>query len=142
MPMQMLGRSIIKKQTGYGFYRAAALQIANILADFPFSATRILLYDIIIYYMTHLDRSPGRFFTFHFINYIAFLTMQGYFRTIGLFFTNYHTALRVAVSSFPGLVLYAGYMIPINQMKRWLFWVVSQLPSVYDDHSSGHTRRI
>ncbi|KAI0006223.1 ABC-2 type transporter-domain-containing protein [Russula compacta] len=131
MPMQMLGRPIIKKQTGYGLYRAAALQIANILADFPFSATRILLYDIIIYFMTHLDRSPGRFLTFHFINHIAFLTMQGYFRTIGLFFSNYHTALRVAVSSFPGLVLYAGYMIPINQMKRWLFWVAYMNPLYY-----------
>ena len=123
----MLGRPIIKKQTGYGFYRPAAYQIANALADMPFSASRILIYDIIIYFMTHLHRSPGAFFTFHFINYVAFLTMQGFFRTIGLFFSNYHTAFRVAVFVFPHLVLYAGYMIPVNQMKRWLFWIVSLL---------------
>lgn len=123
MPMQMLGRPIVKKQTGYGFYRPAAIQIANTLADMPFSATRILIYDIIIYFMTHLARSAGGFFTFHLINYVAFLAMQGFFRTIGLFCSNYHTALRVAVSIFPNLVLYAGYMIPINQMKRWLFWI-------------------
>jgi ABC-type multidrug transport system permease subunit len=127
MPAQMMGRPIIKKQTGYGFYRPAAYQIANALADIPFSASRILIYDIIIYFMTHLRRSPGGFFSFHFINYIAFLTMQGFFRTIGLFFSNYHTAYRVAVFIFPLLVLYAGYMIPINQMKRWLFWIVSPL---------------
>ena len=127
MPAQMLGRPIIKKQTGYGFYRPAAFQIANVLADLPFSATRILLYDIIIYFMTHLDRSPGRFFTFHLINYVAFLAMQGFFRTIGLFCSNFHTAYRVAVAIFPNLALYAGYMIPVNQMKRWLFWIVSLL---------------
>lgn len=127
MPLQMLGRPIMKKQTGYGFYRPAALQIANTLADIPFSASRILIYDIIIYFMAHLDRSAGGFFTFHAINYIAFLTMQGFFRTIGLFCSNYHTAIRVGISIFPNLALYAGYMVPINRMKRWLFWIVRLL---------------
>ncbi len=125
--MQMLGRPIMKKQTGYGFYRPAAVQIANTLADIPFSAIRILIYDIIIYFMTNLARSAGGFFTFHLINYVAFLTMQGFFRTIGLFFSSYHTAFRVLVSIFPNLVLYAGYMVPIHQMKRWLFWIVRLL---------------
>jgi ABC-type multidrug transport system permease subunit len=128
MPAQMIGRPVIRKQTEYGFYRPAAYQIANALADMPFSATRILIYDIIIYFMTHLERSAGRFFTFHLINYTAFLAMQGFFRTIGLFFSNYHSAFRVAVSIFPNLILYAGYMVPINKMKRWLVWIVSLLP--------------
>ena len=109
----------------YGFYRPAAYQIANTLADMPFSAARIFIYDIIIYFMTHLARSPGRFFTFHLINYTAFLTMQGFFRTIGLFFGDYHTAYRMAMAIFPNLITYVGYIIPINQMKRWLFWIVS-----------------
>jgi ABC-type multidrug transport system ATPase subunit len=131
MPMQMMGRPIIKKQTGYGFYRPAAVQIANTLADMPFSATRILIYDIVIYFMSHLARSAGGFFTFHLVNYVAFLAMQGFFRTIGLFCSNYHTAIRVAVAIFPNLALYAGYMIPINQMRRWLFWVFYINPVSY-----------
>ncbi|SRR5216684_378235 len=124
----MVGRPVIRKQTDYGFYRPAAYQIANALADVPFSATRILIFDTIIYFMTHLQRSAGRFFAFHLINYTAFLAMQGFFRSVGLFFSSYHTAFRVAVAIFPNLVLYAGYMIPINKMKRWLFWIVSVLP--------------
>jgi ABC-type multidrug transport system permease subunit len=127
MPAQMLGRPIIRKQTDYGFYRPAAYQIANTLADMPFSATRILIYDIIIYFMTHLARTPGRFLTFHLVNYTAFLTMQGFFRTIGLFFSDYHTAYRMAMAIFPNLIMYIGYIVPINQMKRWLFWMVSFL---------------
>jgi ATP-binding cassette subfamily G (WHITE) protein 2 (SNQ2) len=130
MPQQMLGRPVIRKQTDYGFYRPAAYQIANALADLPFSATRILVFDIIVYFMSHLHRSAGRFFAFHLINYTAFLAMQGFFRTVGLFFDSYHTAFRVAVAIFPNLVLYAGYMIPINKMKRWLFWIVSRLPGM------------
>ena len=135
MPAQMIGRPVIRKQTDYGFYRPAAYQIANALADLPFSATRILIYDIIIYFMSHLERSAGGFFTFHLINYTTFLAMQGFFRTIGLFFSNYFSAYRVAVSIFPNLILYAGYMVPINQMKRWLFWIVSQLPGMGAPHS-------
>ncbi|KAI0273384.1 pleiotropic drug resistance ABC transporter [Gloeopeniophorella convolvens] len=131
MPMQMMGRPIIKKQTGYGFYRPAAVQVANTLADMPFSSVRILLYDIIIYFMVHLDRSPGGFFTFHLINYTAFLAMQGFFRTIGLFCKNFDTAIRLAIFFFPNIVLYAGYMIPINQMKRWLFWISYINPIYY-----------
>lgn len=120
----MIGRPVVRKQTDYGFYRPAAYQIANALADLPISAIRVLLFDIIVYFMSGLQRSAGRFFVFHLINYVAFLAMQGFFRTIGLFFSSYHTAFRVAVAIFPILVIYAGYMIPINQMKRWLFWIV------------------
>lgn len=65
MPVQMLGRPIIKKQTGYSLYRPAAIAIANTLADMPFSAVRILIYNIIIYFMSGLKRSAGGFFTYH-----------------------------------------------------------------------------
>ncbi|THH06687.1 hypothetical protein EW146_g9533 [Bondarzewia mesenterica] len=131
LPMQMLGRPILKKQTGYGFYRPAAIQIANTLADIPFSASRMLVYDIIIYFMTHLSRSAGGFFTFHLINYMSFLTMQGFFRTVGLFCTDFNTALRIAVFFFPNLVIYVGYMVPVDQMKRWLFWIFYINPLSY-----------
>ncbi|KAI0064587.1 hypothetical protein BV25DRAFT_1869256 [Artomyces pyxidatus] len=131
LPTQMLGRPIMKKQTGYGLYRPAAIQIANTLADIPFSATRILIYDIIIYFMAHLARSAGGFFTFHLFNYTAFLTMQGFFRCIGLFCSNFDTAFRVAVFFFPNLVLYVGYMVPVNEMKRWLFWIFYINPLSY-----------
>ncbi|EEB92446.1 hypothetical protein MPER_09042, partial [Moniliophthora perniciosa FA553] len=40
MPMQMLGRPILHKQTNYGMYRPSAIAIANTLADIPFSAVR------------------------------------------------------------------------------------------------------
>ena len=75
MPMQMLGRPIIKKQTGYSLYRPAAIAIANTLADMPFSAVRILIYNIIIYFMTGLDRSAGGFFTFEL--FVCFCLLAG-----------------------------------------------------------------
>ena len=69
MPVQMLGRPILHKQvcvtsvtqfrhndltvfrlkTAFGFYRPGAIALANTFADIPFSASRILVYNIIVY---------------------------------------------------------------------------------------------
>lgn len=92
MPMQMLGRPIVNKQvrwlrfvqsctfanylaqTIYGFYRPAAIVLANLLADLPFSAARVLIFDIIVYFMPKLYvmkissfrcRATDLFFTEH-----------------------------------------------------------------------------
>jgi ATP-binding cassette subfamily G (WHITE) protein 2 (SNQ2) len=81
------------------------------LADLPFSATRLIIFDIIIYFMTNLSRSAGGFFTFHLFQYVAFLAMQvdspehdmqtarshvlqSFFRLFGILCSNFDTAFR------------------------------------------------
>jgi ABC-type multidrug transport system permease subunit len=71
-------------QTGYSLYRPAAISVANTLADLPFSAVRILIFNIPVYFITNLSRTGGGFWTFHLFNYLAYITMQGFFRTFGL----------------------------------------------------------
>jgi ATP-binding cassette subfamily G (WHITE) protein 2 (SNQ2) len=142
MPTMMLGRPIADKQIGYGFYRPAALVFANFFADIPFSAVRVFIFDVIVYFMPGLwvislnltfalphfalrARSAGGFFTFHMFVYLTFVAMQGLFRTFGLLCTSFDGAFRLATIFLPNVVQYAGYMIPTFQMKRWLFWIVS-----------------
>lgn len=131
MPTQMLGRPILHKQTGYGFYRPAAVALSNTLADLPFSATRVFIFNVIIYFMSHLARSAGGFFTFHLFTYMAYLAMQGFFRTMGLLCSNFDSAFRIATFFVPNMVSYAGYIIPIFDMKRWLFWISYINPLYY-----------
>ena len=138
----MLGRPIANKQIGYGFYRPASLVFANFFADIPFSALRVFIFDVIVYFMpdlwvTSLDlsftlsdflhraRSAGGFFTFHLFVYMTYLAMQGFFRTFGLLCINFDSAFRLATFFLPNMIQYTGYMIPTFQMKRWLFWIVS-----------------
>ncbi|TFK26768.1 ABC-transporter [Coprinopsis marcescibilis] len=123
LPTQMVGRPIVRKQTDYSMYRASAISLANLLADMPFSASRVLMYNIIVYFMAGLHRSAGAFFTFHLFNYLAFLAIQGLFRTLGLLCFDFNAAFRLAVFFFPNFVQYCGYLIPILEMKRWLFWI-------------------
>ncbi|KAI0945373.1 hypothetical protein AcW1_001611 [Taiwanofungus camphoratus] len=131
MPTQMLGRPIIKTQTSYSFYRPAAMPIANTLADIPFSASKIFIFNVIVYFMANLSRTAGGFFTYALFNYIAFLTMQGFFRTFGYMCSNFDSANRLATFFLPNMMQYAGYMIPVFDMKRWLFWIYYINPISY-----------
>ena len=114
-------------------YRRAAYPIANMLADIPFSATRVLIYNIVIYFMTHLDRSAGGFWTYHLIVYLTFLAMQAFFRAFGLIFHDFDTAFRISVIFFVNVLQYAGVWVPLAAMKRWLFWIVSDFVSTYNN---------
>ncbi|KAF8203885.1 pleiotropic drug resistance ABC transporter [Pholiota molesta] len=131
MPMQMVGRPILRKQTSYGMYRASAIAVANTLADIPISALRIVIFNIIVYFMSGLHRSAGGFFTFHLFNYIAYLVMQGFFRSFGLVCFNFDSAFRLAVFFIPNFVEYTGYILPVIRMKRWLFWIYYVNPIAY-----------
>lgn len=63
--------------------------------------------------------------------YLGFLTMQGFFRTFGIMCSNFDTAFRLATFFIPNMIQYAGYMIPVQQMKRWLFWIYYINPVAY-----------
>ncbi|KAJ3545283.1 hypothetical protein NMY22_g2500 [Coprinellus aureogranulatus] len=123
MPSQMTGRPILQKQTEYSFYRPSAVAIANLFADLPFSSVRILLFNIIVYFMTGLHRSAGAFFTFHLFAYLAYLTLQAFFRMFGLICFSFDSAMRLAVFFIPNFIIYSGFMIPVDSMKRFLFWI-------------------
>ncbi|KAF9225228.1 hypothetical protein BS17DRAFT_778327 [Gyrodon lividus] len=131
MPMQMLGRPIVNKQTTYGFYRPAAIVFANFFADIPFSAVRVFVFDVIVYFMPKLARSAGGFWTYHLFVYMAYLAMQGFFRTFGLLCVNFDSAFRLATFFIPNMIQYCGYMIPTFNMKRWLFWIYYINPISY-----------
>ncbi len=84
-------------------YRPSATALANTIADLPFSAVRVLIFNIIVYFMTNLNRSAGGFFTFHLFNYVAYLSMQGFFRTFGLVCKNFDVAFRLGTFFIPNL---------------------------------------
>lgn len=84
-------------------YRPAVVPVANFFSDVPFSAVRVFLFNIVVYFMCNLNRNGGAFWTFHLINYLAFLAMQGFFRTIGLLCTSFDSAFRLAALFIPNV---------------------------------------
>lgn len=61
----MTGRTIVNKHKAYAFHRPSALWIAQIFVDQVFAASQILVFSIIVYFMTNLVRDAGSFFTFY-----------------------------------------------------------------------------
>ncbi|KIM88774.1 hypothetical protein PILCRDRAFT_813749 [Piloderma croceum F 1598] len=131
LPTQVAARPIFNKQTGYSLYRPAAISIANTLADLPISAVRVLIFNVAVYFITNLSRTGGGFWTFHLFTYLTYITMQGFFRTFGLLCKGFDSAFRLASIFIPIIVQYAGYMIPVQKMKRWLFWIYYMNPVAY-----------
>lgn len=67
-------------------YSRAAFPIANLLSDVPFSACRIFIHDVVIYFMVGLDSSAGGFWTFRLFTCLTLLFMLSFFYTSGLCF--------------------------------------------------------
>jgi len=119
MPLQMIGRPILRKQVGpllipmnsttdenqtqFSLYRPSAVALANTISDLPFSATRVLMFNVLIYFISGLHRSAGAFFTYHLFSYMAFLSLQGLFRTFGLLCVNFESAFRLSIFFLPNL---------------------------------------
>jgi ATP-binding cassette, subfamily G (WHITE), member 2, SNQ2 len=49
--------------------------------------------------------------------------MTAFFRLIGTTCRSFDVAARLASFLISGMVLYTGYLIPMADMKRWLFWI-------------------
>ncbi|KAK0517911.1 ATP-binding cassette transporter snq2, partial [Tilletia horrida] len=131
LPTQMGNRPILYKQQGYCFYRPSSLALAQLAADIPFSFPRVLLFSIILYFMCGFASGAGSFFAFFITVYVSFLAMASLFRVFGTVCQNFDVAARVAAVIITALVLFAGYTIPRDAMKRWLYWITYINPLFY-----------
>lgn len=104
-------------------YRPAALTLASTLADAPLNSAKILMFCIVIYFLTGLSQSAGAFFTFYIIVLAGFFSLAALFRLLGTLCSSFDIVARLAAIVITTLVLYSGYLVPVFSMKRWLFWI-------------------
>lgn len=79
---QYAQRPIVEKHVRYAFYHASAEAFASILVDMPYKIANSIFYNLIIYFMTNLNREPGSFFFFLFVSFLMVLAMSGIFRSM------------------------------------------------------------
>ncbi|KAF4450095.1 hypothetical protein F53441_6739 [Fusarium austroafricanum] len=122
----MTGRGIVNKHKGYAFHRPSALWIAQIFVDQVFAASQILLFCIIVYFMTNLARDAGAFFTFFLMILSGNIGMTLFFRVLGCISPDFDYAIKFAVIVITLFVVTSGYIIQYDQEKvwlRWIFWI-------------------
>lgn len=119
----MMGRSIVNKHRSFTFYRPSALFLAQILVDTAFSAFRILLFSIIVYFMCGLSLDAGAFFIFVLFVLTGYVCMTVFFRTIGCVSPDFDYAMKFAAVLITLLVLTSGYLIQWSSGQVWLRWI-------------------
>lgn len=119
----MIGRPIVNKHKAYTFHRPSALWIAQILVDLLFSATQILVFSIIVYFMCGLVRDAGAFFTFYIVIVCGYMSMTLFFRTVGCLCPDFDYAIKFAATIITLFVITSGYIIQYQSEKVWIRWI-------------------
>lgn len=119
----MIGRPILNKHRAYAFHRPSALWIAQLLVDQAFVASQILVFSVIVYFMSNLFREAGAFFTFFLMILSGNVAMTLAFRVIGCFSPDFDYAVKFAVTTITVLIVTSGYLIQYQSMQVWLKWI-------------------
>ncbi|KAI8279907.1 ABC transporter G family member 11 [Colletotrichum sp. SAR11_240] len=115
----MTGRSIVNKHKAYAFHRPSALWIAQIIVDQAFAASQILVFSVIVYFMSGLVRDAGAFFTFYLMILSGNIAMTLFFRIVG----DFDYAIKSAVVLITFFVVTSGYLIQYQSEHKWLRWI-------------------
>jgi ABC-type multidrug transport system fused ATPase/permease subunit len=93
------------------------------LCDMPYKLLNAITFNVTLYFMTNLRRTPGAFFTFLVFSVFTMLTMSMIFRTIAATSRTLSQALVPAAILILGLVIYTGFTIPPRNMLGWSRWM-------------------
>ena len=101
-------RPILLKHKLFAFYRPAAYALAQLATDIPIIFVQVSCFDLVVYFLTNLSRTPSQFFINFLVLYITTMTMYAFFRMVGALSSSLDVATRVSGLSIQVLVVYAG----------------------------------
>jgi len=116
MTAAFASKPILLKHKSFSFYRPAAYAVAQTVVDIPLVFTQVVIFDLIIYFMAGLGRTPSQFFISILFLWIVTMTMYAFFRGIAAVCKSLDSATRVTGFAIQALVVYTGYLIPPTKM--------------------------
>lgn len=93
------------------------------LCDLPYKVVNSIVFNLTLYFMANLRREPGAFFFYLLTTFLATLAMSMMFRTIGSASRTLSQAMVPAAIIILGLVIFTGFVIPIDYMLGWCRWM-------------------
>ncbi|EXJ55394.1 ATPase [Cladophialophora yegresii CBS 114405] len=124
-------RPIVEKHQRYALYHPSAEAFASMLCDIPSKVLNTIGFNLILYFMTNLRRTPGAFFFFLFMSFILTLTMSMLFRFIASVSRSLVEALVPTAILMVSIVVYTGFVIPVDYMLGWARWINYINPTAY-----------
>jgi ATP-binding cassette subfamily G (WHITE) protein 2 (PDR) len=124
-------RPIVEKQSKYAFYHPSSEALASMICDLPNKILTSITFNLTLYFMTNLRRTPSAFFIFYLFSFTCVLAMSSIFRMIGAFSKSLAQALAPAAVLILALVIYTGFAIPTRDMHPWFRWLNYLDPVAY-----------
>ncbi|SLM39513.1 abc drug exporter [Lasallia pustulata] len=124
-------RPILLKHKSFSFYRPAAYAIAQTVVDIPLVLIQVTIFDLVVYFMADLARTPSQFFISLLILWILTMNMYSFFRAVGALCKSLDIATRITGVAIQALVVYTGYLIPPQKMHPWFKWLIWVNPVQY-----------
>lgn len=116
-------RPILLKQRSYSFYHPSAEAIQSVLSDMPVKLATIVVFSLIIYFLSNLHRTAGQYFFFLLLVVFTSNAVAAYFQMVAAWCKTADAANSIAGISVLILSVYTGYMIPLQDMHPWFKWL-------------------
>ncbi|CAI6091693.1 unnamed protein product [Clonostachys chloroleuca] len=124
-------RPIVEKQNRYAFYHPSAESYSSVLLDLPIKLLNNIVFNSVFYFMTNLNRQPGPFFFYMFVMFLVTLAMSGVFRSIAALSRTLYQAMIPAAILMLSLIIFTGFVMPIDYMLSWCRWISYLNPVAY-----------
>ncbi|PWY72123.1 hypothetical protein BO94DRAFT_476102 [Aspergillus sclerotioniger CBS 115572] len=124
-------RPIVEKHDKYALYHPSAEAISSMLVDLPWKMIVSVEFNLIIYFMSNLRRTPGHFFVFYLFSTTTALTMSNVFRWTGAISRSMAQAMVPSSIVMMILVIYTGFTVPVRDMHPWFRWLNYLDPIAY-----------
>ncbi|KAL3232856.1 Protein SNQ2 [Nakaseomyces bracarensis] len=124
-------RPILQKHKMYSLYHPAAEALGSTIANFPFRMIGMTCFLIIIYFLSHLNRTAGSFFRVYLFLTMCSESINALFELIAAACDNIAQANSISGIVMMSISLYSTYMIQLPSMHPWFKWISYILPIRY-----------
>lgn len=124
-------RPIVEKHASYAFYHPATEAIAGVISDIPVKFMLAVAFNIILYFLAGLRREPSQFFIYFLIVFISMFVMSAVFRTMAALTKTVSQAMALSGVLVLAIVVYTGFVVPVNYMHPWFSWIRYLNPIYY-----------
>ena len=93
------------------------------ITDLPNKIASSIFFNLTLYFLTNLRRTPSAFFIFYLFNFSTVLAMSMIFRCIGALSRSLAQAMAPSAVIILSLIIYTGFAVPTPDMKVWFRWI-------------------
>ncbi|GME76728.1 unnamed protein product [Ambrosiozyma monospora] len=124
-------KPILNKQRGYSLYHPSAELVASTFTQFPVKLFAIVIFSIILYFLSNFKREAGAFFAFILFICMSVLSVNALFVLLSSLCPTLSAANGITGLLLNAMIIYSSFMIQRPSMYWWFKWFSYINPMLY-----------